>query len=103
MYAIIKADGRQYKVSKGDVICFDKMGKEPKSEVSFDEVLCVSNNGELTLGAPTVKGAKVTGEVINEGRGQKIVIFKKRRRKDSKQKRGFRRDFTRVKITAISI
>lgn len=103
MYAIIKADGRQYKVAEGDVICFDKMGKEPKSKVEFAEVLCVSNKGDLKVGTPVVKGAKVTGEVINEGRDRKVVIFKKRRRKDSKLKRGFRRDFTRVKITSISI
>lgn len=103
MYAIIKADGRQYKVAEGDVICFDKMSKEPKAAVEFDQVLMVSNEGDLKVGTPVVKGAKVTGEVINEGRDRKVVIFKKRRRKDSKVKRGFRRDFTRVRITGISL
>jgi large subunit ribosomal protein L21 len=103
MYAIIKADGRQYKVAEGDIICFDKMSKEPKSQVSFEEVLLVDNKGDLKLGTPLVKGAKVTGEVIKEGRDKKVVIFKKRRRKDSKLKRGFRRDFTRVKITGIAL
>jgi large subunit ribosomal protein L21 len=103
MYAIIKADGRQYKVSKGDVVLFDKMSKEPKTAVSFDDVMLISDNGKLTVGAPLIKGAKVSGEVINEGRGRKVIVFKKRRRKDSKQKRGFRRDFTRVRITEISL
>jgi len=101
MYAIIKSGGKQYKVKEGDIICFDKMGLEPKSKVEFKEVLAI-NNGELKVGTPLVEGAIVEGEVINEGRGKKIIIFKKRRRKDSKLKRGFRRDFTRVKITKIA-
>lgn len=101
MYAIIKNGGKQYKVKEGDVICFDKMGLEPKSKVEFKEVLAI-NNGELKVGTPLVEDAVVEGEVVNEGRGKKVVIFKKRRRKDSKLKRGFRRDFTRVKITKIA-
>ncbi len=101
MYAIIKNGGKQYKVKEGDIICFDKMGLEPKSKVEFKEVLAI-NDGELKVGTPFVEGAVVEGEVINEGRGKKIIIFKKRRRKDSKLKRGFRRDFTRVRITKIA-
>jgi large subunit ribosomal protein L21 len=101
MYAIIKNGGKQYKVKVGDIICFDKMGLEPKTKVEFKEVLAV-NDGELRVGAPFVDGAVVEGEVINEGRGKKVIIFKKRRRKDSKLKRGFRRDFTRVRITKIA-
>ncbi|BCD67768.1 50S ribosomal protein L21 [Nitratiruptor sp. YY09-18] len=101
MYAIIKNGGRQYKVQEGDIIYFDKMGLDPKSKVEFKEVLAI-NDGELKVGTPFVEGAVVEGEVINEGRGKKVIIFKKRRRKDSKVKRGFRRDFTRVKITAIN-
>ncbi len=101
MYAIIKNGGKQYKVKEGDIILFDKMGLEPKTKVEFKEVLAV-DNGELKIGTPYVEGAVVEGEVINEGRAKKVIIFKKRRRKDSKVKRGFRRDFTRVKITAIN-
>jgi len=101
MYAIIKASGQQFRVQEGDIICFDKMGLEPKSRVEFNEVLAVERDGELKIGAPFVEGAKVEGEVINEGRDKKIIIFKKRRRKDSKLKKGFRRDFTRVRITNI--
>jgi large subunit ribosomal protein L21 len=100
MYAIIKASGQQFKVQEGDIICFDKMSLEPKTAVEFKEVLAL-NNGELTVGAPFVEGAVVKGEVINEGRDKKVIIYKKRRRKDSKLKRGFRRDFTRVRITSI--
>ena len=102
MYAIIKASGQQFKVQEGDIICFDKMGLEPKAEVEFKEVLALENNGELTIGTPFVEGAVVKGEVINEGRDKKVIIYKKRRRKDSKLKRGFRRDFTRVRITKIA-
>ena len=101
MYAIIKASGQQFKVQEGDIICFDKMDLEPKSAVEFKEVLAL-DNGELTVGAPFVEGAVVKGEVINEGRDKKVIIYKKRRRKDSKLKRGFRRDFTRVRITKIA-
>ncbi len=101
MYAIIKNGGKQYKVKEGDIICFDKMGLEPKTKVEFKEVLAI-NDGELKVGTPFVEGAVVEGEVINEGRGKKVIIFKKRRRKDSKLKRGFRRDFTRVRITKIA-
>ena len=77
------------------------MSLEPKATIEITEVLAV-NAGELKVGAPFVDGAKVTAEVINEGRDRKVVIFKKRRRKDSKVKRGFRRDFTRVRITKIA-
>ncbi len=101
MYAVIKNGGKQYKVKEGDIINFDKMGLEPKTKVEFKEVLAIFDE-ELKVGAPYIEGAVVEGEVINEGRDKKIVIFKKRRRKDSKLKRGFRRDFTRVKITKIA-
>ncbi len=101
MYAIIKASGQQFKVQEGDIIAFDRMGLEPKSKVEFKEVLAI-DKGELEVGTPFVKGAVVTGEVINEGRDKKVIIYKKRRRKDSKLKRGFRRDFTRVRITKIA-
>ncbi|MEA2092246.1 MAG: 50S ribosomal protein L21 [Campylobacterota bacterium] len=101
MYAIIKNGGKQYKVQEGDILLLDKMSLEPKDTIEITEVLAV-NAGELKFGAPFVDGAKVTAEVINEGRDKKVVIFKKRRRKDSKVKRGFRRDFTRVRITKIA-
>ncbi len=101
MYAIIKNGGKQYKVQEGDILSFDKMSLEPKATIEIKEVLAV-NSGELKTGTPYVEGAVVTAEVINEGRDKKVVIFKKRRRKDSKVKRGFRRDFTRVRIIKIA-
>ncbi|WP_428737246.1 50S ribosomal protein L21 [Sulfurimonas sp.] len=101
MYAIIKNGGKQYKVQEGDVLNLDKMSLEPEATIEIKEVLAV-NAGELKMGAPYVDGAVVTAEVISEGRDKKVVIFKKRRRKDSKVKRGFRRDHTRVRITKIA-
>ena len=101
MYAIIKNGGKQYRVQEGDILDLDKMSLEAKAIVEIKEVLAV-NAGELKFGAPFIEGAVVTAEVINEGRDRKVITFKKRRRKDSKVKRGFRRDYTRVRITKIS-
>ena len=101
MYAIIKNGGKQYKVQEGDELSLDKMSLEAGAVIEMKEVLAV-NAGELKMGAPFVEGAVVTAEVIREGRDKKVVIFKKRRRKDSKVKRGFRRDHTRVRITKIA-
>jgi len=101
MYAIIKNGGKQYKVTEGDELSLDKMSLEAGTTIEIKEVLAV-NAGELKMGAPFVEGAVVTAVVINEGRDRKVITFKKRRRKDSKVKRGFRRDFTRVRITNIA-
>jgi len=101
MYAIIKNGGKQYRVSEGDELSLDKMSLEAGTTVEIKEVLAV-NAGELKVGAPFVEGAVVTAEVIREGRDRKVITFKKRRRKDSKVKRGFRRDYTRVRITKIA-
>ncbi|MGP1450736.1 MAG: 50S ribosomal protein L21 [Wolinella sp.] len=101
MYAIVKNGGKQYKVQEGDILLLDNMSLEPKSKVELSEVLAICKDEKLTIGTPFVAGAKVQLEVINEGRGKKVVTFKKRRRKDSKTKRGFRRDFTRVRVVKI--
>ena len=100
MYAIVKTGGKQYKVKEGDIICVDKLSLEPKTKFSLKEVLAV-NDGNLKVGTPFLNGASVEIEVVNEGRDKKVIIFKKRRRKDSKLKRGFRKSFTRVKVNKI--
>lgn len=102
MYAILKNGGKQYKVEQGSIILLDKLSLEPKSKISFEEVLALHDGKSLVVGTPFVSGAKIEAEVINEGRGKKVITFKKRRRKDSKTKRGFRRDFTRVRILSIA-
>jgi len=101
MYAIIKNGGKQYKVQEGDILDLDKLDAQPKEKIEVTEVLAV-NNGELKVGAPFVDGAKVELEVITDGKDKKVVIFKKRRRKDSKVKRGFRRQFTKVRVLSIT-
>ncbi len=102
MYAVFKNGGKQYKVSEGSIVLLDKLSLEPKSKVEFSEVLALHDGANLSVGTPFVSGAKIEAEVINEGRGKKVITFKKRRRKDSKTKRGFRRDFTRVRILKIT-
>ncbi len=100
MYAIIKNGGKQYKVQEGDYINLDKLDASPKDKIIVEEVLAV-NSGELSIGTPFVKGAKVELEVVTHGKDKKVIIWKKRRRKDSKLKKGFRREYTRVKVSAI--
>ena len=100
-YAIFKHGGKQYRVSEGEFLKLDHFSAEAKSTVEITEVLAL-NDGEVKVGAPFVKGAKVVLEVVNEGKDKKVVIYKKRRRKDSKLKRGFRRQFTRVKVVSIA-
>ncbi|DAB31806.1 MAG TPA: 50S ribosomal protein L21 [Sulfurospirillum sp. UBA11407] len=100
MYAIIKCGGKQLKVQEGDYVNVDRLDAQPKDKIEVTEVLAV-NAGELKVGAPYVDGAKVELEVITEGKDKKVIIYKKRRRKDSKLKRGFRRQFTKVKVLSI--
>jgi large subunit ribosomal protein L21 len=100
MYAIVKCGGKQYKVSEGDILKVDKLSKEANETFEFNEVLAV-NDGELKAGKDAAS-AKVEAVVINEGRDKKVIAFQKRRRKDSKRTRGFRRSFTRVRITKIA-
>ena len=100
-YAIFKHGGKQYRVSEGEYLKLDHFSAEAKSTVEITEVLAV-NDGEVKVGAPFVKGAKVVLEVVNEGKDKKVVIYKKRRRKDSKLKRGVRRQLTRVKVVSIA-
>ncbi len=100
MYAIIKHSGKQYKVNEGDFLNLDRFEANVKDNIEINEVLVV-NDGNLKVGAPFVEGAKVVLEVVNLGKDKKVIIYKKRRRKDSKLKRGFRREYTRVKVVSI--
>jgi large subunit ribosomal protein L21 len=100
MFAVIKTGGKQYRVAPDDVITIDKLGGSPGELVEFGEVLVLGGDN-VQLGAPTVAGATVAGEVVEQGRGPKIIAFKKRRRKNSRRKRGHRQEFTVVRITEI--
>jgi large subunit ribosomal protein L21 len=100
MFAVIKAGGKQYRVAAEDVIRIDRIDGEPGSIVEFGEVLMLGGDN-IQVGAPTVSGACVAGEVLQHTRGDKVIAFKKRRRKNSRRKRGYRHDFSVIRITEI--
>jgi large subunit ribosomal protein L21 len=100
MFAVFKTGGKQYRVAADDVLRVEKVKGEPGEIVSFGEVLVVGGDA-VTLGAPTVTGATVAAEVIEQARGPKVIAFKKRRRKNSRRKRGHRQEFTLIRITEI--
>jgi large subunit ribosomal protein L21 len=100
MFAVIKTGGKQYRVAEQDVIRVELVAGEPGDIIEFGEVLMVGGDSPL-LGAPTVSGASVAAEVLGQGRAKKVIAFKKRRRKNSRRKRGHRQGFTEVRITEI--
>ncbi len=100
MFAVFKTGGKQYRVAAENVLKVDKIKGEPGEIVEFGEVLVVGGDS-VTLGAPTVAGATVAAEVLDQARGPKIIAFKKRRRKNSRRKIGHRQEFTLVRITEI--
>ena len=103
MYAIISDRNNQATVRVGDEILCDLMGDaERGSTITFDNVLLVGNEGDVKIGKPTVEGASVTGEVLGEARGDKVVVFRFKRRKNIRVKRGHRQSYTRVRITDIT-
>ena len=101
MYAIIATGGKQYKVAEGDIIKVEKLGVEAGETVTFDQVLAV-NNGELSIGCPTVEGATVTATVVKEGKGRKVIVYKYKRKTGYHKKNGHRQLFTQVKIDKIN-
>ena len=101
MYAVIEACGKQYKVTKGDVVFFEKLDEEEGKKVTFDNVVLLSDDGKIEVGAPYVKGVKVEGKVVAHGKGKKIVVFKYKAKKNYKRKQGHRQPYTKVEITAI--
>ena len=101
MFAVIKTGGKQYRVAAQDVITIATLEGEPGTAVTFDQVLMVTNYNGTQIGAPLVAGVTVTGEVVEHTRGDKVIAFKKRRRQNSKRKRGHRQDYTVVRITEI--
>ncbi|NIA68304.1 50S ribosomal protein L21 [Pelagibius litoralis] len=101
MFAVIKTGGKQYKVAKDDVIVIEKLEGEAGEAVSFDSVLMVGEGAETKAGVPFVEGASVAAEVVEQTRGDKILIFKKKRRKNHRRTNGHRQDLTVVKITDI--
>jgi large subunit ribosomal protein L21 len=101
MYAVIKTGGKQYRVAPADMIEIERLGGAKGDAVAFDQVLMVGGEAGVTIGAPLVAGARVAGEIVDQTRGDHILVFKKRRRQNSKRSRGHRQDHTLVKITEI--
>jgi large subunit ribosomal protein L21 len=100
MFAVIKTGGKQYRVAADELIKVARVAGEPGDIVEFGEVLVVGGDN-VQLGTPSVSGATVAGEVVSHDRGPKIIAFKKRRRKNSRRKRGYREEFSLVRITEI--
>ena len=100
MFAVIKTGGKQYRVTAKDLLKVEKVDGEPGQTIQFGEVLMVGGD-TITVGTPTVVGATVAAEVVEQGRGPKVIAFKKRRRKNSRRKRGHRQELTTVRITEI--
>ncbi|MBQ4089692.1 MAG: 50S ribosomal protein L21 [Clostridia bacterium] len=101
MYAVIKTGGKQYRVQQGDVIFIEKLDVQAGETVTFDEVLLVSGD-ETTIGNPVVAGAKVEGKVLSQVKGQKIVVYKYKAKKNERKKQGHRQPYTKVEITGIN-
>ena len=103
MYAIIESCGKQYKVAEGDVVFFEKLDAEEGKKVSFDKVVLVSDDKKVEVGAPYVKGVKVEGKVLANGKGKKIVIYRYKAKKNERRTQGHRQPFTKVEITSIKL
>ena len=101
MYAVIKTGGKQYRVAKNQVVKVEKIDGEPGETVAFENVLMVGEGESATVGTPLVAGATVAAEVIEQGRGPKIIVFKKKRRKNHRRRNGHRQDLTVLRVTEI--
>jgi large subunit ribosomal protein L21 len=101
MFAVIRTGGKQYKVAKDDVISIERLDGDAGAKITFGEVMMLGGDSPKH-GAPLISGASVVAEVVSQGKGEKVVAFKKRRRKNTHRKRGHRQHFTKVKITGIS-
>ena len=101
MYAVVEIAGQQFKVQKDQKIFVHRLAAEAGANVEFDKVLLVDNGGKISLGAPAIEGAKVTAEVVEHVKGDKVIIFRKKRRKGYKKKNGHRQSFTAITISDI--
>lgn len=102
MYAMIENSGRQYKVSKGDVVFFEKLNLNEGDKVNFDKVILVSDDNNIQIGNPYVKGAKVEGKVVSNGKHKKVIVYKMKPKKGYRRKQGHRQPYTKVEIMDIT-
>jgi large subunit ribosomal protein L21 len=102
MYAIVDIAGQQFKVEKDQRIFVHRLAAETGASVTFDSVLLVDNNGKISVGAPTVSGASVSAKVLDHLKGDKVIVFKKKRRKGYQKSNGHRQSFTQIQIEGIT-
>jgi len=102
MYAVIKTGGKQYRVAAGDKLKVEKLVGDVGSDITIDQVLMVADGDNVTIGSPVLKGASVQAKVVSHGRGDKVMIFKFRRRKHYRKTQGHRQDFTEIQIEKIA-
>jgi len=101
MYAVIETGGKQYRVSEGDIIRVETLPYEVGESVEFTKVLAISKDGKLSVGKPWLEGSKVTGKILQHGKGDKIIVFKYKPKKNYRRKQGHRQPFTEVQIEKI--
>ena len=102
MYAIVKTGGKQYKVRPGDIHHFEKLNGDIGSEITFDQILMVADGENVSIGQPLVESASVSGQIVEQGKSKKVIVFKYKRRKRYRRKQGHRQQFTAVRIDNIS-
>lgn len=103
MYAIIESCGRQYKVTEGDVVFFEKLDVEEGKKITFDKVVLVSDDKKIEVGAPYVKNVSVEGTVVSHGKGKKIIVYKYKPKKNYRKTQGHRQPYTKVEIKSIKV
>jgi len=103
MYAIIETCGKQYKVSEGDVVYFEKLEVEDGKKVVFDNVVLISDDSKTSIGSPYIKGAKVEGKAIAQVKGKKVIVYKMKPKKNYRRKQGHRQPYTKVEISKITV
>lgn len=101
MYAVIQTGGKQYKVNQGEVLKVEKLAGEAGDKITLEQVLLISDGEAVRIGSPTIAGARVTAEVIEQGRNKKITVYKYKKRKNYRRKQGHRQAFTKIKIETI--
>ena len=103
MYAVIKTGGKQYRVAKNDVIVVERLTGSAGDKIELDQVLMLDDGKEPTLGTPLVDGARVAATVLDQSRGDKIIVFKRKRRKGYRKKQGHRQNFTEIRIEEVAL
>ena len=101
MYAIVETGGKQYRIEEGAELVVEKLNAEPGKEIALDKVLMTGQEETISVGTPYLENAKVTCEILEHGRGKKVIIFKHKRRKDYRKKQGHRQDYTKIKVKSI--